>query len=138
MNLLDDSGVRSAVMKFFAALPLVLLAASCYYMPYDTGYPPYYGPPRNPGPRAPYGETGEYEPLPPGEDPGARPAPSRPTPPAPDSTPRERPAYPVAERTDNPNQVLSPYPPYNVIDVTGFRSGQLAKDPSNGKIFRIP
>ncbi|MBC7979768.1 MAG: hypothetical protein H7Y36_04310 [Armatimonadetes bacterium] len=46
--------------------------------------------------------------------------------------------YPVAERTDNPNQVLSPYAPYNVIDVEGFRSGQLAKDPSNGKIFRVP
>ena len=46
--------------------------------------------------------------------------------------------YPTAERTNNPNQVLSPYAPYNVIDVEGFRSGQLAKDPSNGKIFRIP
>lgn len=46
--------------------------------------------------------------------------------------------YPVAERTANPNQVLSPYSPYNVIDVEGFRAGQLAKDPSNGKIFRVP
>ncbi|MFD2257536.1 hypothetical protein ACFSSA_12710 [Luteolibacter algae] len=57
--------------------------------------------------------------------------------------PSERPApsrdqYPTAERTDNRDQVLSPYPPYNVIDVQGFRSGQLAKDPSNGKIFRVP
>lgn len=46
--------------------------------------------------------------------------------------------YPQAERTANSNQVLSPYAPYNVIDVEGFRSGQLAKDPSNGKIFRVP
>ena len=46
--------------------------------------------------------------------------------------------YPIAQRTDNPNRVLSPYSPYNVIDVEGFRSGQLAKDPSNGKIFRVP
>ncbi len=46
--------------------------------------------------------------------------------------------YPVAERTDNPGRVISPYSPYNVIDVEGFRSGQLAKDPSNGQIFRIP
>jgi len=46
--------------------------------------------------------------------------------------------YPVAERTANPNQVLSPFPPYNVIDVTGFNSGQLARDPSNNEIFRIP
>lgn len=46
--------------------------------------------------------------------------------------------YPVAERTANPNHVISPYAPYNVINVEGFRSGQLAKDPSNQKIFRIP
>lgn len=52
--------------------------------------------------------------------------------------PRTRDTYPTAERTANPYQVLSPYKPYNVIDVEGFRSGQLAKDPSNGKIFRVP
>lgn len=46
--------------------------------------------------------------------------------------------YPVAERTANPNQVISPYAPYNVIDITGFNSGQLARDPSNNEIFRIP
>lgn len=51
----------------------------------------------------------------------------------------QRQDYPYAERTSNPNRVISPYGPnYNVIDVTGFRSGQLAKDPSNGKIFRVP
>jgi hypothetical protein len=53
-------------------------------------------------------------------------------------SPAARKEYPVAERTNNPNQVLSPYEPYNVIDVAGFKSGQLAKDPSNGKIFRVP
>jgi hypothetical protein len=46
--------------------------------------------------------------------------------------------YPTAERTANPNQVISPYEPYNVIDVEGFKSGQLARDPSNQKIFRVP
>jgi len=46
--------------------------------------------------------------------------------------------HPVAQRTENPNQVISPHPPYNVIDVTGFNSGQLARDPSTGKIFRVP
>lgn len=55
--------------------------------------------------------------------------------PAPQPT---RDQYPTAERTDDPNRVLSPYAPYNVIDVEDFRSGQLAKDPSNGKIFRVP
>jgi hypothetical protein len=60
---------------------------------------------------------------------------------APAETTPSRPAgnsYPVAERTNNPDQVISPFPPYNVIDVAGFRSGQLARDPSNQKIFRIP
>lgn len=52
------------------------------------------------------------------------------------SAPRQD--YPYAERTGNSNRVISPYAPYNVIDVDGFRSGQLAKDPSNGKIFRVP
>ena len=46
--------------------------------------------------------------------------------------------YPVAKPTNNPDQVISPYEPYNVIDVSGFHSGQLARDPSNRKIFRIP
>jgi len=59
-------------------------------------------------------------------------------PPVQDRAPTQQQVYPVAERTDNPNQVLSPYTPYNVIDVEGFRSGQLVKDPSNGRIFRIP
>jgi hypothetical protein len=52
--------------------------------------------------------------------------------------PPTRDDYPVAQRTANPNHVISPYSPFNVINVEGFRSGQLAKDPSNGKIFRIP
>ncbi len=121
----------------FAVLPLALLAASCYYaQPYDPGYPPYYGGAH--APRAPYSEPGNYEPLPPNRGPETRPAPPRETPPAPDPQPQGRPSHPVAERTDKPNQVLSPFPPYNVIDVSGFRSGQPAKDPSNGKIFIVP
>ena len=46
--------------------------------------------------------------------------------------------YPVARKTANPNEVISPYEPYNIIDVEGFRPGQLARDPSNNKIFRVP
>jgi hypothetical protein len=34
--------------------------------------------------------------------------------------------------------VTSPYEPYNIIDIEGFRSGQLARDPSNNQIFRVP
>ncbi len=46
--------------------------------------------------------------------------------------------YPTAKPTSNPDRVISPYEPFNVIDVSGFHSGQLARDPSNRKIFRIP
>ena len=49
-----------------------------------------------------------------------------------------RDAYPMAQRTSIPNQVISPYPPYNVMDVTDVRSGQLARDPKTGEIFRVP
>ena len=58
--------------------------------------------------------------------------------PAPAPTPPGIGGYPTATKTANPNQVLSPYEPFNVIDVEGFKSGQLARDPSNQKIFRIP
>lgn len=57
------------------------------------------------------------------------------TPPPPPTRPGE---YPTAQPTANPNEVISPYAPYNVIDVEGFRSGQLARDPSNKQIFRVP
>lgn len=46
--------------------------------------------------------------------------------------------YPVAQRTSDPNEVLSPYPPHGRINVEGFQPGDLARDPTNQKIFRIP
>ena len=47
--------------------------------------------------------------------------------------------YPVAQRTEIPGRVISPHPPYNVIDVSEFQSGQLVRDPtSNDEIFRVP
>jgi hypothetical protein len=58
-------------------------------------------------------------------------------PPAPEAPARPG-EYPTARKTANPDQVISPYEPYNVIDVAGFRAGQLARDPSNKKIFRVP
>lgn len=56
-----------------------------------------------------------------------------PQPPAPPSG-----GYPYAERTSTPGQVISPYAPYNVIDVRGMRSGGKAIDPSCNKVFIIP
>lgn len=50
----------------------------------------------------------------------------------------DSPEYPTAQRTSNPDEVLSPYPPHHRINVEGFAPGQLARDPKTGKIFRIP
>lgn len=47
-------------------------------------------------------------------------------------------SYPYAERTSTQGQVISPYAPYNVIDVRGMRSGSKAIDPSCNKVFIIP
>ena len=130
-------------IQLTTALGAALLVVSCEPLPV---YPPGQGPPRRDGynpqnngnynrPDPRYDDRGGIrtdrygDPV---QDPyGPQPQPQQPRPPTRDQ-------YPTAERTDNPDRVLSPYSPYNVIDVAGFRSGQLAKDPSNGKIFRIP
>lgn len=64
--------------------------------------------------------------------------PSDPTQPSPQPPPTATGSYPTAKRTVNPDEVVSPYEPFNIIDIAGFTSGQLARDPSNQKIFRIP
>lgn len=46
--------------------------------------------------------------------------------------------YPVASKTQNPNHVISPHKPYKLVDISGMSSGSLAKDPTSGKIFRLP
>ena len=46
--------------------------------------------------------------------------------------------YPTGSPTSNPSYVKSPYSPYNVIDVSGFRSGDLAIDPTTDQVFRVP
>jgi hypothetical protein len=102
-----------------------LLVASCTPPP---DVPPPRFKPRPPLPPErldPYGET---------MDPYGNPPPNPPPPQQP-TRPGE---YPTATRTANPNEVISPFAPYNVIDVEGFRSGQLARDPSNNQIFRVP
>lgn len=99
--------------------------------------PPHFrpNPPFAPEPVSPEG-TNNYTPdpnNPPTTDPNPNPAPN--PPPQQPTTPG---AYPVAQKSTKPNEVISPYDPYNVIDVTGFKSGDLARDPSNQKIFRVP
>ena len=66
------------------------------------------------------------------------PAPDDPRPGYGDPPPVPPGEYPVATPTANPNEVISPFPPYNRIDIEGFSSGQLARDPSNKQIFRVP
>lgn len=86
-------------------------------------------------------DTRRYETAPPlsQNPPPRRTAPSQPAPrqSAPAPAPRSK-DYPTAQRTTTPGEVLSPYPPYNRIDVSGYRSGQLVKDPKTGEIFRVP
>ena len=38
----------------------------------------------------------------------------------------------------NPGSVVSPYPPFNELDVGGLPSGSLAVDPTTKKVFRVP
>jgi hypothetical protein len=45
---------------------------------------------------------------------------------------------PTGTKTDSPDFVRSPFPPHNKLDVKGMRPGSLAKDPTNGKVFRVP
>jgi hypothetical protein len=56
----------------------------------------------------------------------------------PGADPDPLPRYPLAMGTSNPDEVESPFPPNHRINISGFSSGQLAKDPKNGKIFQIP
>lgn len=69
---------------------------------------------------------------------GTTPPPSGYGNPPPASTPPSTGGYPLATRSSKPNIVISPYPPHNAIDITGFNSGDLARDPGNRKIFQIP
>ena len=63
---------------------------------------------------------------------------SSPPAPQPPPPPRATGGYPTATRTENPEQVLSPYKPFNVMDVAGFASGKLVRNPSNQKISGCP
>ena len=41
-------------------------------------------------------------------------------------------------KTGKSGRVISPYPPYKELDVTGLDSGSLALDPTTQKIFEVP
>lgn len=114
-------------IRSVTAAAAALILASCIPPPPIPVPPPLFrpNPPYPPEPVDPYGENPDRY----GQNPT----------PAPQPEPNVRPGeYPTARSTDKPNEVISPYEPFNVIDVEGFRSGQLARDPSNQKIFRVP
>lgn len=138
LHLRLDSFLILTRMKRYV-FPLVLIAAlnglviSCTPYRQESGTPsrgPAPTPVTPPGSSPTPGLTTE----PPAIAPTGSLVPPAPTPP---STPPVA-DYPYAEKTSTPGLVISPYAPYNVMDVKGLRSGQLALDPSCQKKFRVP
>jgi hypothetical protein len=44
----------------------------------------------------------------------------------------------VGKKTNKPGRVVSPYAPYNELDITGLPAGSLALDPTTQKVFQVP
>ena len=121
-----------------AAAILTIMLASC--VPPEPVPPPFFRPhppyPPQPVDRNDPNTEPDTQPV----DPNGQivePRAPEPTPEAP-ATPSTAVEYPTAQATTNANEVISPYEPHNIISVEGFHSGQLARDPSNKKIFRVP
>ena len=117
-----------------AAAAAAVILASC--TPPEPVPPPRFrpNPPFPPQQVEPYGQP--VDPYGQNTDPyGQNTQPAPPPQPQPPTRPGD---YPTAQRTAKPGEVISPYEPYSIIDVSEFTSGQLAKDPSNKKIFRVP
>lgn len=47
-------------------------------------------------------------------------------------------SFMVGKKTSKPGRVMSPYAPYNELDITGLPSGSLALDPTTQKVFQVP
>lgn len=45
---------------------------------------------------------------------------------------------PVGKKGSKAGRVVSPFAPYNELDVTGLESGSLALDPTTNKVFKVP
>ena len=76
-------------------------------------------------------------------EPEPKPDPESKPEPGPEATPQKKPAvgkveYPLAKPSDRPGFHYSPYEPFELLDTQGIAPGELARDPGNGKIFRIP
>ena len=47
-------------------------------------------------------------------------------------------SFPVGKKSSKAGRVISPFPPYNELDVTDLPSGSLALDPTTQKVFQVP
>lgn len=47
-------------------------------------------------------------------------------------------SYPVARRTTRVGFVENPYAEDRLLNVSGYESGQLVRDPESGGVFRVP
>lgn len=83
------------------------------------------------------------------KEPTPAPAPAPTTTRRSESTPREQPpssntsslgsgSFLKGKKAAKPGRVISPYPPYKELDITGLESGSLALDPTTQKVFEVP
>lgn len=56
----------------------------------------------------------------------------------PETTASSSSAFLKGRKTAKPGRVISPYPPYKELDITGLESGSLALDPTTQKVFEVP
>ena len=47
-------------------------------------------------------------------------------------------SFMIGKKTSKPGRVVSPYAPYNELDITGLPSGSLALDPTTQRVFQVP
>lgn len=56
----------------------------------------------------------------------------------PETTASSSSSFLKGRKTAKPGRVISPYPPYKELDITGLESGSLALDPTTQKVFEVP
>lgn len=45
---------------------------------------------------------------------------------------------PYGTKTETPSIIASPHPPYQRVNVAGYYPGQIVRDPTTKKLFRLP
>jgi hypothetical protein len=90
-------------------------------------------------PPPPMQGSGTIQDAPPSKLPGSKPSVSQ------NETSTEKPnaaassgSFLRGKKTGKEGRVISPYPPYRELDVSGLSSGSLALDPTTQKVFEVP